>query len=42
LIRDGVVDMETGLAYSTNAGNLTLSLTDLIEQKRSEESEFEP
>jgi twitching motility protein PilT len=42
LIRDGVVDLETGLAYSTNPGNLTLSLTDLIEAKRAEESEFEP
>jgi len=30
LIRDGVVDVETGLAYATNAGNLRLDLTDLI------------
>ena len=29
LIRSGVIDMETGLAYATNAGNLRLQLTDL-------------
>jgi twitching motility protein PilT len=28
MIRDGVVDMETGLAFATNAGNLRLQLTD--------------
>jgi len=28
LIRTGVVDMETGLAYATNAGNLRLALAD--------------
>ncbi len=42
LIRDGVIDIETGLGYSTNPGNLTLSISDLIESKRFEESEFEP
>jgi Tfp pilus assembly ATPase PilU len=31
LIRDGVLEMETGLAYSTNAGNLRLSLSDLLD-----------
>jgi twitching motility protein PilT len=29
LIREGVVDMETGLAYATNPGNLQLDLSDL-------------
>ncbi|MGZ4818168.1 MAG: type IV pilus twitching motility protein PilT [Terriglobales bacterium] len=29
LIRDGVIDMKTGLAYASNAGNLRLQLTDL-------------
>jgi twitching motility protein PilT len=28
MIRDGVIDMETGLPYATNAGNLRLQLTD--------------
>jgi twitching motility protein PilT len=29
LIRSGVIDMETGLTYATNAGNLRLQLTDM-------------
>lgn len=29
LIRAGVIDMETGLAYATNPGNLQLDLSDL-------------
>jgi twitching motility protein PilT len=34
LIRDGVLDMETGLAYATNPGNLQLDLSDLrLEEK---------
>ena len=32
LIRSGVVDMDTGLSYATNAGNLRLQLADLLEQ----------
>jgi hypothetical protein len=28
LIRAGVIDMETGIAYATNAGNLRLTLAD--------------
>ena len=28
LIRDGVIEMETGLAYATNAGNMRLELAD--------------
>jgi twitching motility protein PilT len=32
LIREGVVDMDTGLAYSTNPGNLQLELADLARE----------
>ncbi len=31
LIRAGVIDMDTGLAASTNTGNLRLLLADLLE-----------
>ncbi|MGH9718244.1 MAG: type IV pilus twitching motility protein PilT [Candidatus Acidiferrales bacterium] len=31
LVRAGTVDIETGLTYSTNAGNLRLQLADLLE-----------
>jgi twitching motility protein PilT len=31
LIRDGILDLNTGLAYSTNPGNLQLSLADLAQ-----------
>ena len=41
MIRADIVDIETGLGYATNPGNLTLSISDLIETKRNEESEFE-
>lgn len=33
LVRDGVIDVDTGLTYSTNAGNLRLELTDFIEEQ---------
>ncbi len=33
LIRAGTLDMETGLTYATNPGNLRLELADLAEQK---------
>jgi twitching motility protein PilT len=42
MIREGVIEIDTGLGYSTNPGNLTLSIRDLLEAKRAEESEFEP
>ena len=29
LIRDGTIDLETGLAYATNPGNLQLELSDI-------------
>ncbi len=41
LIRDGVVDIETGMNYATNPGNLRLSISDLFDEARAEESEFE-
>ena len=34
LVRAGMVDLETALSYSTNAGNLRLALADLAEQNR--------
>jgi twitching motility protein PilT len=34
LIRDGVVDFETGLTYSTNSGNLRLEMADYAEDQR--------
>jgi twitching motility protein PilT len=34
LIRDGVVDFETGMTYSTNAGNLRLEMADYAEDQR--------
>jgi twitching motility protein PilT len=39
LIREGVIDMETGLAYATNPGNLQLDLSDL---KMDAEEEADP
>jgi twitching motility protein PilT len=33
LIRNGVVDFETGLAFSSNAGNLRLELADFTESR---------
>jgi len=31
LVRTGIIDLETGLAYATNPGNLRLQLADLNE-----------
>ncbi|HXY00055.1 MAG TPA: PilT/PilU family type 4a pilus ATPase [Candidatus Limnocylindrales bacterium] len=33
LIRSGVVDLEVGLTYATNPGNLRLELTDFLEER---------
>src|SRR6202165_4581153 len=33
LIREGVVDFETGLTYSTNAGNLRLEMADFLDER---------
>jgi Tfp pilus assembly ATPase PilU len=35
LIRAGVLDLETGLGYASNAGNLRLELSDLAEAEAS-------
>jgi hypothetical protein len=40
-IRQGILDMDTGLAASTNPGNLRLLLADLAEQDQSEIPSFE-
>lgn len=39
LIRAGTIDMDTGLAYATNTGNLRLELADLAEGEISEPEE---
>jgi twitching motility protein PilT len=33
LVRAGVVDLQTGLAYATNSGNLRLQLSDVAEDE---------
>ncbi len=33
LIREGIVDFETGLTYSTNTGNLRLEMADFLEER---------
>jgi Tfp pilus assembly ATPase PilU len=38
LIRNNELDMETGLAYATNEGNLRLMLADLLEPQAAEPS----
>lgn len=37
MIRDNTIDLETGLAYATNPGNLRLQLTDLFEEQAAAE-----
>ena len=34
MIREGLVDFETGLSYATNAGNLRLQLADYLDETR--------
>jgi twitching motility protein PilT len=34
MIREGLIDMETGLAFATNAGNLRLELADFTEEAK--------
>jgi twitching motility protein PilT len=41
MIRDGVIEMETGFAYATNAGNLRLQLSDLLDPVQRERAEAE-
>ena len=33
MIREGIIDMDTGLAYATNSGNLQLELSDLAQEQ---------
>jgi twitching motility protein PilT len=42
LIRSGVVDFETGIAFSSNAGNLRLELADFIEPRAGGASPIAP
>jgi twitching motility protein PilT len=41
LIRSGVIDLEIGLSYATNAGNLQLELADFIEGHQKKKSKIE-
>src|SRR5580704_4664854 len=41
LIRSGVIDLETGLSYATNSGNLQLELADFIDGQDKKTSEPE-
>jgi hypothetical protein len=34
MIREGLVDFETGLSYATNAGNLRRQLADYLDETR--------
>jgi twitching motility protein PilT len=36
MIRDGVIDIDTGLTYATNAGNMRLNLSDLLDETQKE------
>ena len=36
LIRAGTVELQTGLSYATNHGNLRLALTDFVEEQSAE------
>jgi twitching motility protein PilT len=42
LIRAGTVDIETGLSYATNAGNLRLELADFIEENAGQSQDADP
>src|SRR5437867_3001137 len=42
LIRAGIVDFETGLTYSTNAGNLRLEMADYLEDRPKQQSARKP
>jgi twitching motility protein PilT len=41
LIRVGTIDIETGLSYATNPGNMRLELADLLESQASEKKTLE-
>jgi len=42
LVRAGIVDFETGLTYSTNAGNLRLEMADYLENRPKQQSARKP
>src|ERR1700716_724957 len=42
LIREGIVDFETGLTYSTNAGNLRLEMADFLDERPSRPAASNP
>jgi twitching motility protein PilT len=42
LVRAGIVDFETGLTYSTNAGNLRLEMADYLEDRPEQQSSRKP
>jgi twitching motility protein PilT len=42
LIRAGIVDFETGLTYSTNAGNLRLEMADYLEERPKQQPARKP
>ena len=42
LIRAGIVDFETGLTYSTNAGNLRLEMADYADEPRNRRPAADP
>jgi twitching motility protein PilT len=42
LIRAGIVDFETGLSYSTNAGNLRLEMADYLEGSQNQKISQDP
>src|SRR5467141_75097 len=42
LIRAGVVDFETGMTYSTNAGNLRLEMADYLEERPKQQPAGKP
>jgi twitching motility protein PilT len=42
LIRAGIVDFETGLTYSTNAGNLRLEMADYLEERPKQQPASKP
>jgi twitching motility protein PilT len=42
LIRAGIVDFETGITYSTNAGNLRLEMADFLEERANRPAASKP
>jgi twitching motility protein PilT len=42
LIRAGIVDFETGITYSTNAGNLRLEMADFLDERANRPAASKP